>query len=54
MSFWNEKDVRQFKELSFYNALIAKPYIKRLNNIDMLCELPLYDELTIVKTTKKI
>ena len=54
MSFWNEKEVRQFKELSFYNALIAKPYIKRLNNIDMLCELPLYDELTIVKTTKNI
>ena len=44
-----------FKELPVYNALIEKPYIKHLNNnnIDMLRELPFYDELNIVKASKK-
>ena len=43
-----------FKELPVYNALIEKPYIKHLNNnnIDMLRELPFYDELNIVKASK--
>lgn len=66
MSFWNEKEAKilfneLFKELfneKFYNVLLKKPYIKRLNNMDMLGELPrwisvpLYDELSIAKTTK--
>ena len=39
-------------ELPFYNALIEKPYIKRLNNIDTLHELPFYNELNSVKTSK--
>ena len=43
---------RLFKELSFFNVLIEKPFSKRLNNIGMLCELPFYDELNIVKTSK--
>ena len=29
-----------------------KPYAKRLNNIDILHELPFYDELNIVKVSK--
>ena len=34
MSFWDEKETKRlFKELPFYNALIEKPYIKRLNKI---------------------
>ena len=37
------------KNLPFYNPLIDKSYIKRLNNIDMLCELPFCNELSIVK-----
>ena len=41
-----------FNKLAIYNALIEKPYIKRLNNIDMLRELPFYNELSIVKTSK--
>ena len=50
MSFSDEKGTKCFfKELPFYNHLIDKLYIKRLNNIDMLCELPFYDELNIVK-----
>ena len=53
MSFGHEKETkRSFKELPFYNALIKKPYMKRLNNIDLLCELLFYDELNIVKTSK--
>ena len=53
MSFGNEKETKRlFQELLFYNALIEKPYIKRFNNIDMLRELPFYDELNIAKTSK--
>ena len=49
-----KKAKRVFKELPVYNALIEKPYIKHLNNnnIDMLRELPFYDELNIVKASK--
>ena len=39
-----------FKELPFYNVSIDKPIIKRLKNIDLLSELPFYDQLNIVKT----
>ena len=34
--------VDYFKELPFYNKHIKKPKIKRLKNIDLLSELPLY------------
>ena len=54
MSFWNEKETKiLFKKLPFYNASINKPYIKSPNNINLLHELPFYDELSIVKTLKK-
>ena len=50
MSFSDEKGTKCFfKELPFYNPLIDKSYIKRLNNIDMLCDLPFCNELSIVK-----
>ena len=50
MSFWNEKETKiLFKKLPFYNASINKPYIKSPNNINLLHELPFYDELIIVK-----
>ena len=39
-----------FKELSFYNVSIDKPKIKRIKNIDLLAELPFYDQLNIIKT----
>ena len=49
----NEKSVkRSFKELPFYGTSIEKPYTKRLNNIDVMRELPFYDELKIVKSSK--
>ena len=53
MTFWDEKEAKElFEELPFYNAFIEKPCIKLLNNIDMLLELPFYNELIIVKSSK--
>ena len=43
---WN---VDYFKELPFFNVSIEKPKIKRLKNIDLLAELPFYDQLNIIK-----
>ena len=42
--------VDYFKELPFYNVSIVKPKIKHLKNIDLLSELPFYDQLNIIKT----
>ena len=42
--------VESFKELPFYNKHIEKPKIKRLKNIDLLSELPFYEELNVIKT----
>ena len=39
-----------FKELSFYNVPIDKTKTRRLNNIDLLTELPFYDQLNIIRT----
>ena len=48
-----EKETKSFlKEQPFSNASIKKPKIRKLNNVDMLNELPFYDELNIVKITK--
>ena len=50
MSFWDAKEAtRLFQKLSI---LIEKPRIKHLNSIDLLHELLLYDELSIVKKSK--
>ena len=38
-------------ELPFYNKHIEKPKIKRLKNIDLLSQLPFYEELNVIKTT---
>ena len=42
--------VDYFKEPPFYNKHIKKPKIKRLKNIDLLSELPFYEELNVIKT----
>ena len=53
MGFWDRKEEKRlFKKLPFYNASIEKPYIKRLNNIDLLGKLPFYNESNILKTLK--
>ena len=38
-----------FKELPFCNKHIEKPKIKCLENIDLLSELPFYEELNVIK-----
>ena len=51
MSFWDEKEANRLsEEIPFYNAPLEKSFIKRLNNMDLLHELPFYNELGIVKT----
>ena len=42
--------VNYFKELPFYNKYIKKAKIKLLKNIDLLSELPFYEELNVIKT----
>ena len=44
-------DVEYSIELPFYNRYIEKPKIKRLKNIDLLSQLPFYEELNVIKTT---
>ena len=44
--------VDYFKELPFYNKHIKKRRIKRLKNIDLLSELPFYEELNVIKTNQ--
>ena len=43
-------NVDYFKEFPLFNLSIEKPKIKRLKNIDLLPELPFYDQLNIIKT----
>ena len=42
--------INYFKELPFYNTYIEKPKIKPLKNIDLLSELPFYEDLSVIKT----
>ena len=42
--------VEYFKELLFYEKYIEKPNIKLLKSIDLLSELPFYEELNVIKT----
>ena len=44
---WDENGI--FKIFPFYNTFIERPKIKKLNNFQLLKELPFYDELSIVK-----
>ena len=44
---WDDSAI--FKILPFYDTYIEKPKIKKLDNVELLKELPLYDDLSIVK-----
>ena len=44
---WNANKI--FQLLPFYDSYIEKPKVKKLNNIQLMKELPFYDELSIVK-----
>ena len=53
MSFPDEIEIKRLlKDQPFYNVPIKKPKTKHLNNVDIVSELPFYDELNIVKTEK--
>ena len=41
-------NVDYFKQLPFYNVSIEKSKIKPLKNVDLLAELPFYDQLNII------
>ena len=45
-------DINYFKEIPFYNTYIEKPKIRCLKNIDLLSELPFYEELSVIKTDR--
>ena len=47
MHSWDANKI--FKILPFYNTYIERPEVKKLNNVELLKELPFYDELNIVK-----
>ena len=38
--------------LPFYNIFIEKPEIKKLSNVELLHELPFYDELNVLEISK--
>ena len=44
--------INYFKELPFYNTYIENPEIKRLKSIDLISELPFYEELSIIITNE--
>ena len=46
----NQDVTNYFKELSYYNTYIKKPKIKPLRSMDLLSELPFYEELSVMKT----
>ena len=53
MNFCDEKEAKRlFQKLPFYNVIIQKPCIKDPSNIDLLQELPFYDELSVVEKLK--
>ena len=53
MSFWNEKEIKNiFQELPFYNVFMEKPKIKHLSKIELLHELPFFDEINVVEIPK--
>ena len=47
MHSWDANKI--FKILPFYNTDIEKPDFKKLNHVELLKELPFYDDLSIVK-----
>ena len=53
MTIFSEIDtVEHLKELTFYKKPVKKPKIKQLKSIDLLAELPFYEQLSIIKTNQ--
>ena len=51
ISFWDEKEA---KKTPFKFFLIEIPKIRHLSNIDLLHELPFYDELIVLEISKAL
>ena len=45
---WDESEI--FKILAFYDSYILRPKTKKLSSVQLLKELPFYDDLSIVKS----
>ena len=45
--YWDANKI--FKIIPFYNTYIDKPKVKKLKNVQLLKELPFYDNLDIIK-----
>ena len=53
MNFPDEKEAESaISELPFCNASFEKPFIKLRNDMDLLGEIPFYNQLNIVKISK--
>ena len=52
MNSWDANKI--FKILPFFNTYIEKPEVKKLNNVELLKELPFYGEFSIVKNKTAI
>ena len=53
MTFWDEKEAKRlFWKRPFHNTFIEKPRIKHLKNVDLLHEVPIYNELSIKQASK--
>ena len=50
--FWNEKEAKNLFQTPPFYVLIEKPEIKKLSNVELLHELPFYDELSITEVSK--
>ena len=51
IGFSEENEIKRLlKELPFYNVSIEKPKMKKLNNVEILRQLPFYDELNKAKS----
>ena len=49
MDYWDRKKIIQI--LPFLNSFIENPKIKKLTNLELLQQLPFYDELNILKNS---
>ena len=53
MRFWDEKEKKELlQKLPFYDVFTENSNIKHLSNIDLLHEIPFYDELSVVEISK--
>ena len=52
MNFWDKKEAKGLFQKLPFKKFIKKSHIKHLKNIDLLHEIPFYDELNIKQISK--